>query len=467
MGFLRQNLFYMVLIAAVSVGGGGMGFVYLGWSGQWEEKLNERRKVVRELDKQSKMEVVNPESVRIEKRRVETIREAAADIATRSAEWNHRAVLQIPGIDKEGNAVKIATFPFKGEIKGSTRFDFTQEYIKEVQAFLRKLDATRPPTPDEINDQIDKAFQRIELRRILAARRLGPETPDAPTDGRTPDPAGESIQAQSKEEGMATALVSRANGGAVYATLESFDSYFGTALPSATDTELWEAQLNLWVQQDLVEAIGKTNQVAHDRSPHKDKKLRVPNAAIKRLVQINVAEEYFAGGASATGGSRSSRETLGGYDDWEGRGRGDREDRGRRGRSEERRYEEPFIDAGAEAGEAANLTQRITYQDFDVIHYSFTVIMPLRYLVLLEEQLQRLPYHTVRGHSYRLPSSTDTGNHYFGTDPVMSVTIEGEMLLVTSWVRPLMPKGALEKLGMRCPSAIRPEDGLQQDEAQW
>ncbi|MCK4277062.1 MAG: hypothetical protein KAX78_11140, partial [Phycisphaerae bacterium] len=103
----------------------------------------------------------------------------------------------------------------------------------------------------------------------------------------------------------------------------------------------------------------------------------------------------------------------------------------------------------------------------DVIHYSFTVIMPVRYLVLLEEQLQRLPYHTVRGHRYRLPSSTDTRDHYFGTDPVMSVTIEGEMLLVTSWVRPLMPKGALEKLGLRCPSAIRPQDGLQQDEGQW
>ncbi|MCK4276025.1 MAG: hypothetical protein KAX78_05895, partial [Phycisphaerae bacterium] len=395
MGFLRQNLFYVVLIAAVSVGGGGMGFAYLGWSGQWEEKLNEREKADRELNNQSKMVAVNPESVRIEKRRVETIRKAAADIAARSADWNRRAVLQIPGIDEEGNAVKVAAFPFKGEVKGSTRFDFTQEYIKEVQAFLRKLDATRPPTQDEINDQINKASQRIELRRILAARQSGTETPDVPTGRRTRDPAGgpESIEAQAKEEGMATALVSRANGGAVYATLQSFDSYFGTALPSATDTELWEAQLNLWVQQDLVEAIGKTNQVAHDRSPHKDKKLRVPNAAIKRLVQINVAKEYFAGGAGATGGSRSSRETLGGYDEWEGRRRDDRE--GRRGRTEERRYEEPLIDAGAEVGEAANLTQRITYQDFDVIHYSFTVIMPLRYLVLLEEQLQRLPYHTV------------------------------------------------------------------------
>jgi hypothetical protein len=83
----------------------------------------------------------------------------------------------------------------------------------------------------------------------------------------------------------------------------------------------------------------------------------------------------------------------------------------------------------------ATLTGRVCNQQYDVVHYNFTVVMPVRHLQQLERNLMSLNYHTVLNvQMHSAPVMIDS-LYYFGNDPVMRITISGELLLLTSWER--------------------------------
>ena len=59
--------------------------------------------------------------------------------------------------------------------------------------------------------------------------------------------------------------------------------------------------------------------------------------------------------------------------------------------------------------------------------------MPLRYLSALEQNLMKQNYHTVMGiHARKVDPVPE--NRYYGTDPVMEVTVQGELLLLSAWL---------------------------------
>jgi len=455
MEFIKRNLFYLVLVVVLVLAGGGMGFLYFRWKDQLAEQLAARQKVAKELQNQLRGEKISPQLVQAEQAKVEAIRQAAEAVSQVCTQWNQHPVIMIPDIDAEGNTQTIPAFPFKGSVRGSIRFAYTQEYLKQLRALFAKLDATRPPTDAEIADQIEKAAQRIALQRRMEARKAGivDNTAQLTQAAGGASSAQESIQAQAQREGRISAIVSRANGGAIYATIDALDSRILAATTTVTDTEMWQAQLNLWVQQDIIEAIIRTNKAVYSSTNSTESGPLVPDSAVKRLVRIDVTEDYYTGAESVgRGGTGGPSFREGGFEErgWRGEGR--------RGRQTE--YREPSYDqdAGIGAQQVPTLTQRTTGPDYEVVQYEFEVMMPLRYLPVLEEQLQQLPYHTVLGHKYRAPTAAELQDYYFGTDPVMVVTIKGEMVLLSSWTRPLMPLEVLQSLQQQVPTAIRPED---------
>lgn len=207
-------------------------------------------------------------------------------------------------------------------------------------------------------------------------------------------------------------LVARSiRGCLIYANIDALDRKFDQPQQGATVEQIWHAQVSLWTMQDIVQAIRLTNEaaVAHLPSP------TVVDSAVKRLVSIR----------------------LQGY---------------------------------ATETSTPSITRRICSAEYDVIRYNFEVIMPIRYVDDLERALMSLNYHTIINVSMAAVHVPIDSLYDYGPDPVMKVSFDGELLLLTSWERgtwdaqsgdwsldqpPLMPREILRTLPA---SAIREED---------
>lgn len=127
--------------------------------------------------------------------------------------------------------------------------------------------------------------------------------------------------------------------------------------------------------------------------------------------------------------------------------------------------------ASRDMPQAATLSERASQPLYNVVRYSFTVIMPTRYVPVLQSKLVSLNYHTILNQDIAPVSATaeGTGVYYYGTEPVRQVTFTGELLLLSDWVRgtwdedaetwthlPLMPISVMQSELQ--PAQLRPTD---------
>ncbi len=436
MDFLRNNIFYVILIAAVLLIGGAIAYLYVGKTADYDKQFAIRAALESKI--KSKKRPVNPKVVEAQRKMVEAIESGGKTVKQRSEGLNRKEPMGIQNLSGEiVPAFPLSTEQF-GNI-GSLNLTFTEQYIKQLGALVKQLDPTRAPSEAEIIRFIEDSRSAIinqHKAKIRTAEAAG-QTPPAPLTQAQ-------VTEKATQQGRISSILAQSSGGAIYADASAFDPIFTAPSTLAAQTDLWTAQINLWVQQDIVKAIAATNNEVLTAADAK-KKLTVSTALVKRLIGIDVNESYYTGGGSS-GGSIS----RGGGESFSDEGR-----RGRRGGGGRSSQSFSSFDDGMDTPSAPTLTQRVTSPEYDVIHYSFTVIMPTRHIPALEAQLQRLPYHTVLKDSFVMSTEGSQSLYYYGPEPVALVTIEGEMLLLSSWVRPIMP---LETLGLLPNEALRPED---------
>jgi len=515
MGFLRQNVFLVAIIGAVVVVGGIFLAMWLSAAGDVEDLIDKRLKLSNELralalDRRK----VNPAVVKAEKDRVEGLRAAAANVARLNVQWNREPykVLQLK-YDDAGRSRTVPAFPIdrKKYADFGLIFQFAEQYRQEMATMLAGLKPTRVPTDQEIateelrwREDLQRRQEDEERKRRREAALLTdadqPTAPSPPVGGigtfrgaaNRSMRVGGDVAAAARAEALRSARVQKARDGLIYASAESFDTVFSGGEVIASDTELWQAQLNLWVTRDIVEAIKRTNEQVLARIP--EKKRNVVTSAVKRLVSVKVSETYYTSGKKAggfggapTGGrpptwgpgkmppgympppTMAPDETyvpppVGGY-----------------GRPTPSRQQPRRTPIGESAG---TLSERGSTKTYDVIHYEFTVIMPWRHLELLQQNLLKRNLHTVLNVGIDPPGAAAPGGastgrtsaeqrYYYGSEPVVQVTIMGELLLLTSWERgawddkandwskefpALMPVEVLAALSNQDATAIRPED---------
>jgi len=143
---------------------------------------------------------------------------------------------------------------------------------------------------------------------------------------------------------------------------------------------------------------------------------------------------------------------------------------------------------GARGPAVPSLTQRVTNKLYDVIHYEFTVVAVDRELLRLYSNLLEQGYHTILNVQIGKPAvkaaarpgvggvmgPAQAGDLYdYGPDPVVQVTVVGELLLLANFTRgrwdpeagkwdekypPLMPPAFLSRLDRADANALRSAD---------
>jgi hypothetical protein len=446
MPFIRQNLFLIVLAGITVVLVGGLLVVNSGVADDIDQQIKMRAGVAASLGQlkaqAQKKDLVNQVTIDKLKAHVQAVKELSTKITSESAEWNKRNYKPFPYTVGDQTDKFIPAFPLKeadttSTLAGSRQAQgMARQYVKEVDGLIAKLSPTWVP-----DDAAIKEAQRLTLEKLSEDL---PIKDDATTDKPKPRigsdhppvdvPAGPTeaeIKAKAEKEGMLLAVVKRSDEGLVYINKDMAIGQVlsGTEL-NASHAELWEAQLQLWILKDIVAAIDQTNQQAlSGQGGGEVKRVAVSNGAIKQLVALQIDRCYALGEAIEPASGAGNVGTPAGSTF----------------NPVAPRPAAAGGDSGIKGGQC--LTQRVTTNDYDVKRYTLTMVMATRYLKDFERYLMQRNYHTVLSVKIEPAArlGADAGKFNFGPEPVVMVTINGELLLLSGWERALMPKDVLEE----------------------
>ena len=368
MRFLREHVFYVVLIAVTAVvGGAAMAFYFTSDIGT---KVKTRQAVSTSLFTQARrQQKVNQQAVDDLKTRNEAYQAAAKKAVADSVEFNRKnlkfLLLNVGvGEPKPAFPIDAKTFSEKG-----LTFEFIRQYnrnLDELASVNRKdLGRTVRATPEEINEQKGK----------LAEQWKG----------------------QADVKAVEYMKVRKAREGKVYIDESALHRYFAPNETTAPFYRLWESQVNLWVTQEVLQAIASTNQGLFDWRKEQGvgpAEENVLTSAVKRLEKLNIGEAF----------------------------------------------------APAQRAAAGNLGGRGTNDQYGVIRYQFSVIMPPCHVERLLRTLELQNYHTAVVTAMSEVPLRDRGDYYYGVEPVMKVDIDAEMLLLLEWAKDKMPDDEKLKL---------------------
>jgi len=492
MRFIKQNRFLVLLVLAVLVAGGVLVGANSGKSGEADKRLKKRTKMAEGLQSWERPPFINPKVVDAMRDKNRTIRADAESVENDDIAWNRRnyKVLRLQLFEKATQVGEIDAFPIDREKyeKYKLQLQFTDKYLREMEALRKKLNPIRLPTEAEVKEEVKKQTDTLRTRLTEEARQkearerekgteAEPAFPQDNLPGRggrfdpapvfpggrprrermmdseyTPGMSGSEIDTRSKEFAR-DALKDRTSlTGCMYVPERPLGRVFLQAVDEAREERLWMAQVELWVTTDIVEAIVQTVREGFESEEVPVTKRNVRSAWIKRLVKINVGNHYFTSGSNVFSEPGVTEEES--DEKRPGWGYGGPPLPGRTpdftypGGMLPGRFSPVPMPTGMEGDKAQNLTGRVTCPDYDLVHYRFTVIMPIEHLFALERNLMLRNLHTILNVRMKEPTYTDPEDlHYYGDVPVMEVTFDCEQVMFSAWTRGTEKKAASAKSG--------------------
>ena len=294
---------------------------------------------------------------------------------------------------------------------------------------LRQLmNATSPVTPDELKLEAERRW-KIESEGLT---RVG---------GQIVAEAEQRARADFEQKIQNLPIEMQAQRAASHAVYVSpgettFDVYAGIsqavqsgAVPSPTD--IWFAQLGLWIQQDVADAVAKTNAQSRDKG--------IPNAIVKHLARVRVPSYYITAngpvGVGSAGGGMGATPTPpspAGYGEEEGGAAG-------------------TADTGdMSRAYAVSPSGRVCNSGYDVVHCDVMVrAVATRYGLFLAE-LSRGRLITILDVQMRAVDlrQAQAAGYSFGDGPVVTMVLKCEALFFRKWTEPLMPLEVKRMLGI-------------------
>ena len=327
-------------------------------------------------------------------------------------------------------------------------FEFQEKYAAAIFELPQLLEASGPPTPTEIAEEAERIAARkrreaLENPEAAAIEPLPeaatPVTPGVVRPGvsqagaayghgprvayqSTPSPAG--VPGTSAAEVEAQAAIRKARSIRMYAEADLERTVFhvspivdATRQPTARD--MWYAQVGLWIQQDVVNAIKALNDQAIVEKSLDDKDAHVANLPVKRIIQIRVQGYVTSNGDTVpfeslarAGGTGSSG----------------------------------AIDT---TGLRPSFTDKKSDPQFDVIRFVVVVAVDQRDLLRLVDNVTRENFYQLVGFRYYAgPEGGQDGNYLYGPDPVVIATLDFEGYLARRAYGNMMPVEVAKELGI-------------------
>lgn len=417
-----ENKFLIITAAVAVVLAGGLVYYGMTISSEIEETHQEERQdVMRDVKQFGRGTPANPQTIEQRRARVEAMKKERQQVIESTITFNRRPeayVIPELTLRAEGGKTQPA-LPFVEQVwvNNGLYFDFVQAYFAQLDEEMAALKPAALPTEQEIQGEavkVQKVLNRLNFRRDGSATR--------PASARD-----EGISDEAYQKAYARMRLLKAQQGNVYVDINSFDlltfvrRQMVTTLPPE---QIWQAHLSMWVSSDIVDAINQTVEEVYQNENVTPAQRGVPRSPVKRLVSIRLERD-----------TTTVRDTKTEHEDEWSDYYGNPRDRGRSVRRE--------TPSSSRTPGAETLTQRATTEKYNVIHYEFTVIMPHRYVPVLQQKLMGLNYHTILEQDISLVEANSQADerYYYGTEPVRKVTFSGELLLLSDWVRGTFREG--------------------------
>ena len=478
MQFIRANMFYVVLVAAALVVNAGILVVGSGAGKDADVQLARRVELDGTLSGFERGPAITRGAVTAQKARVAKVEEETKVVEKATLDWNRGDCPMFESQEyRDENKQPFPAFrpePAAGsmppdklakwreanaELQASAHLDHTLACISLMRKLvLEDLRSTTPPTAAMIVRERDARLRQIKVERVERERmdlqKAAPAGRDAmgkPDEERRVVHQDfvrmDSSEARAETDARNQLTLDQSEKGYIYADLRALRPPYVEAesLGKGARARLWNAWVQYRVCRDITGAIRETITGALKGGGKDPAKATVPQSPIKRLVDVQVSG--FPGGSASYSDARTGPPSPEG--------------------------------TGGRGAAAASITGRISNTQYDVVRYQFTVVMADTHVAQLIEQLYRRNDHFVlsvqmerveAGGPARAPgavrdaaaaNTADTVDEslcYYGVEPVMRVTVDGEVLMRTSWCRDLMPIEVLESLKTALPTALRPQD---------
>lgn len=348
--------------------------------------------------------------------------------------------------------------------RGADLGDFKRRYYLEMKRFVDGMNATVPPTPNEI--AAAEARLQVEWNKQIQRDAQGQAINEAEVNEAFERDRVKLPQQMKKEKaGRATMYIAgimepdAADDVRGAESTPALDYHSpGIPPPASRDfpllVDVWIAQLSLWIQDDIVRAIIDTNTVkGPDGRPATGANGQpvmptVERAAIKQLVRIVIPKEYIqpkgpphlvieqAKTAQATAATETPAEEV--------------------VVSEGEGVAPAPTDASALKAVGASATARASNPIYDVMHFYVTVDIEADNVPIFLDNLTKNRFNTILSTNVRtvdLDRAFKAG-YVYGNRPVVRLDVKGETIFFRDWTKNLMPQPVKNLLGIQDVKAV-------------
>lgn len=408
--FLRRQLFLIICGVAGAL---GIGLIVTGL-GRMPQVKAEMAKAAEVYNGLSGLQnqPVNDKFIAAAQRRIDTIR------------GNFRQTLDTARQLQDYEPLLKEVFP-----AGNTeqRLEFRNRYEAAMRQLMVDLRSGEPATARDIEVVADKIANELYQESL---QRGDPSQPPPPDRGPDTTPAGVLTADGARAKAEPRAHIAAAQGILTYAVglfdgrpperYPSLDFYAGmkpkATLEAPTLEECWFAQLEYWLQKDVVEAIRGLNEEACAAN---EGDCWVGVTPVKDVISVRVASGYVTSKPEAAvfpampGGYTEARPT--GYSD-------------------------------------NTLTNNPSTQTYDVVQFTVKLVMDQRDLLRFVDRLCTNRFHTCLRIAYKdVPPNRSMIGKIYGPEPVVNVVMDFETVFLGEHFHRLMPAEVCEKYGVDCP----------------
>ena len=301
----------------------------------------------------------------------------------------------------------------------SNSYDFQKAYVLRYQfdenpnSFQKMLNSVTPPTEDEIGREAQRREDKIKA--------------DAPkkADGSFFDETQVNQQIADMKAKLAEQMrQAAAHQHKLYMAPEALPKHPALAgeagaIKAPEPEDVWYAQMGLWIQEDVIKSVAALNAQSKD----------MENSPVKQIVQIMAAppdksmyvlSTTAAAGADSSGGATSP------------------------------------IPANSDADPlpkdyATSPTGRVCNGVFDVAHFKVVLNVQAADIDRVISELEHDKFLTVFQASVQAINSVAKRQegYYFGSHPIVTLSLDCEELFMRDWSRKLMPQTVKQYLNVQ------------------